>query len=214
MNKDDTLTAYDITYYVESAFMQFDNIDKSKLTDVQKKEYRDREDNRTKVCKWSYLNQRLKQSEVLNPIAFLDEDYKEKENERDLLWKQIQWLFEEKPHFTNPLTPKQLELLCSELRNGGFVFDAFNLQREIDYVFGGKGMPVGFHGLKWQKNKQLLLELLTGINPSKKNTDLNKIVPKYFVDKKGNPIHLAKPKHVESTDHDKLKKIIENLATM
>jgi hypothetical protein len=67
--------------------------------------------------------------------------------------------------------------------------------------------------LKWLQNKQLARVLLTHnkIKGTMTIAEINRQTPKFFVDKNNNPFHLAKNKHVQSTDLDLLQKILATL---
>jgi hypothetical protein len=92
--------------------------------------------------------------------------------------------------------PQQLTLppdLLQALQSGGFIEDA-------------TARP-----LRWLKNKQLARELLTyeKIKGNLSDAEVERQSPLLFIYYKDNePLHLAKNKHIESTDSDNLGKIL------
>lgn len=82
------------------------------------------------------------------------------------------------------------------------------------WVFGGESDKYTSFEIKWLKNKQLLRELLIPLRHSDIiQADYERIAPIIFIDKKGNQISLAKAKHIESTDSDKIAEIHKKIAT-
>lgn len=96
-------------------------------------------------------------------------------------------------------------------------------RQSIDYIFGGKDKPQRFTPVVWLLSKQLLRELLTGLQKEMKfnriNTqtrELSKEIERqtstYFVDKKGQPFTLANNKPAAYSP--KSMKISKFLATL
>jgi hypothetical protein len=67
--------------------------------------------------------------------------------------------------------------------------------------------------IKWLKNKQLLRELMTNkiVRRDLTIADVERLIPQNFIDKKNNPLSLAKNKTIASTDRDKLLKFLATL---
>lgn len=119
------------------------------------------------------------------------------------------------------LSTEQVDKLFKFLTSG--YIDSETDRPRIDYVFGGKEKPHRFTRVVWLLSKQLLRELLTGlqkevkfnrINPETR--ELSKIIERqtstYFEDKKGQSITLAKNKTVGYSP--KSTKISKFLATL
>lgn len=110
------------------------------------------------------------------------------------------------------LTEPKRDLLFDRLVMDGFI--PKNTDKEgFKWVFGWKNDKYTSFQIKWLKNKQLLRELLIPLRHSDIiQADYERLVPIFFIDKKENYISLAKGKHIESTDSDKIAEIHKKLA--
>lgn len=119
------------------------------------------------------------------------------------------------PQLTTDLTADQIIKLYKLLVKGEFIpetpdKDCFN------WAFGNpdEKQPEQWQPIMWNKNKQLLRELLDHYKSSKfKLAEIECIVPLLFVDRKGKPFTLAGNKPVPSSDSDLIIEIIKKIAT-
>ncbi len=118
--------------------------------------------------------------------------------------------------FTKTLSSNQQDYLYNKLTEKSVFLPIETGRESFNFVFGGSVKPDSFQPLEWQKNVQLLRELLEPLQhpdiPVKE--DYVKQVPDYFIKKDGSRLKLAKPKAKYDTLSDKLTEIIENLATL
>lgn len=122
-----------------------------------------------------------------------------------------------------PFAGLLMELDNEQLERLYEFFDEETTDRlSFDYIFGkDKEKPENFIPIEWKETKQLLRELLTGLQKEKKynrqnpetrelSNEIKRQTPKYFImDKK--PLKLANNKPVPSLESDK---IIKFLATI
>jgi hypothetical protein len=168
-------------------------------------------------------------------IGFIKKQRIETEIEYPCLYKNIptqhystlqkvkDWLFTRGLYYNNPktnlldvsitrdFTPEQQIELYKGLINNKFIPDSCDFN-SFCYVFGDTIPKKDLTRLMWLSNKQLLRELLEMVmNPKIKKVDMEKAVPNFFTDEKGQPITLAKNKKIPSTDSDNLATLVEKI---
>jgi len=135
------------------------------------------------------------------------------------------WLSTQRKYYQNPkidlldiaitweFSVEQQKLLFEGLIKDKFISDSCNYN-DFCYIFGNDNYSDKkvIKRLMWIKNKQLLRELLEAVkNPNITKADMEKVVPNLFINKKGQPIELAKNKKVLNTDSDKIEELIRKI---
>lgn len=118
------------------------------------------------------------------------------------------------PQLTTDLKADQIKNLFESLVTDKFI-PANTDPDSFKWIFGypEQSRPDQWKPIEWQKNKQLLRELLEEIKQDNvKIADIERIVPILFY-KNGTPLKLANNKITETQDHRKLKKIIATCLT-
>jgi hypothetical protein len=116
-------------------------------------------------------------------------------------------------HFARSFSETEQKKLYEGLTNGGFLPKGTNYSH-FCHVFGGMAIPDSeMPSLQWNKNKQLLRELLTHnkIKGTLSVAEIERQTPSHFIDRKGNKLYLAKNKPVGSVDSDTIIKILATL---
>jgi len=151
-----------------------------------------------------------------NIYLFLKKELKFWEIHNEVLDKDISPKTKPLPQLPTNLTNEQRGLLFDLLVKYKFIPETTNKKNFI-WTFGTpvENMPKHWQSTIWNKNKQLLRELL---NPFKKSNlkiaDIEKLVPLLFKDKKGNPFTLTKNKCIPSLDSDIIADIHKKIATI
>lgn len=150
--------------------------------------------------------------EIENIFSMFSIDLKEMVNKHNI---EIDDFTENKSRFLQTsLNEYQITLLFQLLMDNEFISNQTIIETFIWVMDGKNGNTIG-DKIIWNKNKQLLRELLIPIkHPDIKQADFERLVPVFFRDKKNNPITLAKEKHVPSVDSDKIAEIHKKLATI
>lgn len=111
------------------------------------------------------------------------------------------------------LNDTQRGLLFDLLVKDKFIPDKMDRDGFI-WAFGGKNDGYTSFNITWLKNKQVLRELLTRLKHKDIiQADFERLVPLVFIDKKDNPINLAKNKPVPSIESDTISEIHKKIAT-
>lgn len=117
--------------------------------------------------------------------------------------------------FTKSLKDTQQIYLYNQLTGNGLFLPKETNYKAFCYVFGGNVKPYDFQPLKWNKNVQLLRELLLPLKHSDiSQATMEKEAGKYFVDKKGKSRPLAKDNPKPDLNSDLVKNLVKNLATL
>lgn len=118
------------------------------------------------------------------------------------------------------LNAEQLDKLFL-LLTSNFI-DAETDRQSFDYIFGGKEKPIQFEPLVWILSKQLLRELLTGLQKEIKfnkkhpetrelSNEIERQTSTFFVDKNKKPLQLASNKIVLSLESDHIKNFLATI---
>ncbi len=118
------------------------------------------------------------------------------------------------------LSSEQLDKLF-ELLKSNFI-DAEPDRQSFDYIFGSEQKPNQFKPIVWIQSKQLLRELLTGLQKEIKfnikhpdtrelSNEIERQTSTYFVDKKQKPLQLASNKIVLSLESDYIKNFLATI---
>lgn len=170
------------------------------------------EAHRYKVCRWNFINRTLQNRLSLSPCECLDKSYIELENERDIIWNEIKWLFDD-VRFINLCEDKATKLY-DWLTEHKFVISTH--KEDFLHVFCMSLDSKFQHKIIWHENVQLLRELVEDLNlkgyinlPSK--AEIERRVPKFFADINGNDRRLAKPKKTDIKHSRMLAKFLATL---
>ena len=237
IHKSSILTDVEITYYVENPFRfrmpsrehevinrpnemtvalehatYLANPDRNIYCEADTIRLREVEAYRYKVCRWNFINKTLQNRLSLSPDECLDKSYIELEKERDTIWNEVKWLFDD-VRFIH-LSEDKATNYYAWLIEHNFIIST--TKEDFLYVFCMSKDYKLQHKIIWDESVQLLRELIEDLKlkgyinlPSK--AEIERRIPKFFADKNGNDKILAKPKKTNTKPSRMLAKFLATL---
>jgi len=183
----------------------YDEVVTLPLDEGTKRRYRNREDFRMTMLKWRNFNIQLNRLDMLYPYtAFVDDNYRAMEEERDKIWATIESIISDKqliekrlvPQYITNLNDLQRDKLFRNLIDKKYIAEDTN-EESFLWIFGGTQRPKSIIKIKWIKtnlnikvhlNKRALLDLFTIIGISYKEQRDHDKIDELFSNDKGEPL--------------------------